>query len=276
MAQKPHDPSFVIDEVVTSYTGIQLIPSDVFVPPHERVIEDVEVFSYKTYGKEVHMPEGLPHIDVSPLQQFYTRCLDMPIRLSGEREYFLPDEWVGLAPLIEDILGVEEQHNPNWVDYNTYITVDSSYVEAAKQQRHGGLHVDGFQGSRIEEKVKVTRNYVMTTNGGTRFFPQTFVVADETKFNVFQGFDIQAKEFVIAEENLVYFMDAYTVHESGFAERDGLRTFLRVTFDLKKFDRLGNTHNNMLNYEWEMFDRKVHNTVIEPTYKDLENSPYIF
>ena len=274
MAQKAHDPSFTIDEVVSSSDGLTLVPSSGQVSPLSRVLEDVRPFSFEAYAEEIHMPAELPDVDVAPLQRPYPRCLDMPIRLAGDSVYSLPKEWEGLAPLIEDIIAVEHAHNENWQDYFTYITVDSSYVEPFKQQRHGGLHVDGFQGSRINPKTKITRNYVVTTNGGTRFYPQRFIVADETKFNIFQGFDIQAEQYVIAEENLVYFMDAYTVHESGFAERAGLRTFLRVTYDLKKFDRLGNTHNNMLDYEWEMFDRKIHDVVAEPNYVDLENSPY--
>jgi hypothetical protein len=273
MSKKPHDPTFVIDEVVSSSNGVQLNPQKYSGEVEDRVLEDDEVFTFQGY-REGRAPHPIPSVSTKPLEAKYPRCLDMPIRLAGETEYFLPEEWAGLQPLIESIIGVEHVHNANWSDYYTYITIDCKEIELGEQQRHGGLHVDGFQGIRIDPKTKITRNYVMTTNGGTRFYPQPFIVVDEEKFNVFQGFDLQAEDYIVAEENLAYFMDAYTVHESGISERKGLRTFLRVTYDLKKFDRLGNTHNSMLDYQWEMFDRKVHQTVETPTMDDIQASKH--
>lgn len=38
-------------------------------------------------------------------------------------------------------------------------------------------------------------------------------------------------------------MTAYNVHESTAASTSGLRTFVRLEFSLKKFDREGNTIN---------------------------------
>lgn len=273
MAKKPHDPTFTIDAYVSSEKGQILEPKGP-VLLHDRLLESDDIFNFEEYARQIHMPLPLPDIDLSVLRSEYPRCLDMPIRLKGETDYKLPEEWAGLAPLIENIIAQEHATNPNWVDYHTYVTVDCKHVSADEQQRHGGLHVDGFQGERINPKTKINRNYVMTTNGGTRFYPQRFVVADEKKFNVFQGFDIQAERFEVAEENVAYFMDAYCVHESGIAERDGLRTFLRVTYDVKEFDRASNTHNSMLEYDWEMVARNVHETVLTPNYIDLENSPY--
>lgn len=274
MVKVPHDPTFTIDAVVSGVEGTVLNPNILNVPTIRRLKEDENVFHFSGY-KEGRGPQPLTFIDTSVLSQRYSRCLDMPIRLSGQEIYKLPAEWVDMQPLLEQIIATEHHHNRNWKDYNTYITVDCKDVVPEEQQRHGGLHVDGFQGSRIEKKTKITRNYVMTTNGGTRFYPQPFIVADETKFNVFQGFDLQAEDYIIAGENLVYFMDAYTVHESGIADRQGLRTFLRVTYDLKIFDRAGNTHNSMLDYDWDMVARNVHETVATPSVEDILNSPYV-
>jgi len=273
MAKKPHDPTFTIDRYVSSTTGLTLEPQGKALM-HERLMEQQTVFAFEEYARRIHMPLPLPHIDLAPLRASYPRCLDMPLRLAGEHDYHLPEEWTGLASLLEHLIAQEHATNPNWAEYHTYLTIDCKMVHAAEQQRHGGLHVDGFQGARIQPKTRITRNYVMTTNGGTRFYPQRFIVADETRFNVFQGFDIQAERYEIAEENVAYFMDAYCVHESGIAERDALRTFLRLTYDLKRFDRAGNTHNAMLDYDWPMVGRAVHETVATPNYIDLENSPY--
>jgi hypothetical protein len=273
MSHAPHDPTFTIDQSTSSDRGIKLTPTNVnWLNPN--MVENTEPFSFEAYHEKVRYPLLVGGINLNPLQHEYPRCLDMPLRLAGEDAYVLPTEWAGLQPLLEALIGVEQQHNANWQDYYTYMTIDCKHVVADEQQRHGGLHVDGFQGTRINPKTKVTRNYVMTTNGGTRFYPKRFVVVDEKKFNVFQGFDLQAENHVIAKENEAYFMDAYTVHESGIADRDGLRTFLRLTFDLKKFDRLGNTRNACLAYDWDMAERKIHETVATPSLENILNSPY--
>jgi hypothetical protein len=263
-----------IQAYVSSTRGLRLngdiiASQDIQERTHDRLVEDELVFSFASY-LQTRAPYALPEIAIGCLQRAYPRCLDMPLRLSGQSDYCIPGEWTDLLPLIEGVIRTEEQHNPHWLDYNTYLTIDCSEMRADGQQRHGGLHVDGFQGERITEKTKITRNYVATTNGGTRFYPQPFIVVDEDRLNVFHGFDLQAGEPVIADENCIYFMDAYCVHESGFASRDGLRTFLRITYDLKPFDRLGNTHNSMIDYDWEMIPRNVHATLASPTLADLK------
>lgn len=262
------------DAYTSSAQGFILHPTPlVRLPvPVPSLPEDERVFDKARYATEVHAPVPvLPTGDL--LDREFPRCLDMPIRLAGDTTYRLPNEWVPLVPVLGHILAIEHANNPHWADYHTYITVDCSTVEADGQQRNGGLHVDGFQGARIDPKTKVTRNYVATSNGGTRFYPQRFNAdLDDATFNLFEGFDLQAGQPQVAPENMVCFMDAYTVHESGLASRDGLRTFLRVTFDLKPFDRFGNTRNAMLDYDWDMVTRTVHETLQTPTWADIEQA----
>ena len=232
-----------------------------------------DIFSYQRYQEPHEMPvECFPL--VAPLQKL-PRCLDMPLRLAGSEDYFLPKEWLSLETAVRQVVNFEHAHNPSWRDYYCYLTVDCGVVQEGEQQRHGGLHVDGFQGARIQPKTLINRSYVATTNGGTRFYKQPFVVVDPDIWNVFQGFDLQAGEsFFTAKENTVYLMDAYTVHESGLASRTGSRMFFRLSFDVKEFDRWGNTHNSMLDYDWKMVTRNAHELVETPNLSAINNSPY--
>lgn len=263
--------------IVLAPAPLRLLPTDV---PLSSIVEDSRVFDRLRYAEEVHAPVPLFSTGTT-LYTGLARCLDMPIRIAGDTTYHLPNDWTTLAPVIAKILAVEHEVNPSWRDYHTYITVDCSRVTRAAQQRNGGLHVDGFQGARIHAKTKVTRNYVATTNGGTRFYPYRFRAdLDDRRFNIFEGWNLQAEQHglvaMTAPENTVCFMDAYTVHESGLASRSGMRTFLRVTYDLKPFDRLGNTRNLMLDshpgYQWDMVTRTVHETLQTPTWEDIEQA----
>ena len=240
--------------------------------PHvPALIEDTRVFDKLIYGREVHPPVPLFSTEEA-LTSPHPRCLDMPIRLAGESEYAVPEEWTALIPLIQRVAAVEQANNSSALqDYHTYMTVDCSHVEPGITQRRSGLHVDGFQGARITEKTKTTRNYVATSNGGTRFFPQLFFSAlDESVYDLFKGFDKQAQDPIVAPEHTVVFMDAYSVHESGAARFAGLRCFLRITYDVKIFDRLGNTKNPMLAYDWPMVARDVQSTLVDPPRELLQ------
>jgi len=46
------------------------------------------------------------------------------------------------------------------------------------------------------------------------------------------------------------------------ARQTGFRTFLRISFDVKEFDRLGNTLNPLFDYKWEMTPREVQSGLI--------------
>lgn len=176
----------------------------------ESLVEDERVFAYERYAQEVHPPIEIVLEELLELEEM-PRCLDMPIRLAGEDDYKLPVEWSALKTTLEKLIAIEEAHNPNWKDYYTYMTVDAKDVTVGEQQRHGGLHVDGFQGDRIIEKTKVTRNYVATSNGGTQFWPQRFVVADPVKFNAFKGFDLQVdgEPFVAVTGSFLFYGRLY-------------------------------------------------------------------
>lgn len=259
----------------SSPTGSAFQADPLPTPIQDGALASCELFSYEKYLTPSSLPLECFTLPEDLLAQPLPRCLDMPLRLAGEETYHLPSDWAVLETAVRQTVAFEHAHNPSWRDYHCYLTVDSGCVTVGEQQRHGGLHVDGFQGERIEEKTLVNRSYVATSNGGTRFYQQPFVVVDPREWNVFQGFDLQADEpTFVAGENTVYLMDAYTVHESGLARFDGLRTFFRVSFDAKIFDRWGNTHNSMIPYEWEMVTRNAHELVKSPTVVQVWESPH--
>jgi len=242
--------------------------------------EDERPFDTLIHETEIHIPVAV--LDISEdggIQGELTDCLDMPIRLKGQEHYSIPENWSSLVPAIQKLIDIEHANNPHWSDYYTYMSIHyTPDLIAGKQQRHGGCHTDGFQGAREPERTKGSRSYVAVTNGGTRYFPQKFVASlDSAKFNVFEGFDLQVERdsegrpiFGIAEENLFYFFDAYTVHESGSAERDGARLFIRLTWEMKLFDRAGNAKNAMLDYNWTPVDYDIRADLITPTVSDIE------
>ncbi|MFV1457607.1 hypothetical protein, partial [Bacillus mycoides] len=65
------------------------------------------------------------------------------------------------------------------------------------------------------------------------------------------------KKAVLAKPFEINLMTAYSVHESTATSRDVIRTFMRLEFSLKKFDRKGNSINPLFDLGWEYQEREI-------------------
>ena len=202
------------------------------------------------------------------------RILDMPIKMKGSSEIRLPAELAQFRDVIQKIIDHEFAMLPTEVvdKYYAYLTIDQSVVEPGSFQRKPGAHVDGFQGARIVEKNEVNHSYIVTDGIPTVFYPQKFDFSklDVARHDYFREMDRTADESqaMRISKNEIWLMDAYSVHRADIATERTHRTFLRLSFDVKEFDRLGNTINPHFEYNWEMKARDVHATLEE--YKPIE------
>ena len=88
----------------------------------------------------------------------------------------------------------------------------------------------------------------------TVYYPHgfNFDVLDDNKHNFFLECDRQKQldKAFIAKPNCLYLQTAYCVHESPAAKEDCFRSFVRVEFSLKQFNRIGNSENPNLKTGW--------------------------
>lgn len=179
--------------------------------------------------------------------------LDMPIKFPKSAEYRVPNELSGfmaLIWLIADFGGSDEY---------CYLTIDES-----GESRTGGCHVDGFQGSRVTKPTLADYSFIGVDACPPDFFNTSFDVRglDKNVHNYFKAFDNRATATATIHypvENILE-MSCYTVHRA--AEVAQPRTFFRMTYSARKFDRLGNTHNPMFDYDWNMEHRNVAESLI--------------
>lgn len=197
------------------------------------------------------------------------RVLDLPIKFPGS-DYRLPVELGAYARAVQAALDVEHAVNPDADAYHAYLTLDNARVPRAVTQRVPGLHVDGFQGARIETPLPVDHSYIAHSTLPTAFYPGPFDVAglDLRRDNVFHAFDVQAEARgmvpVTYPNYTLLFMDAYAVHAGVLAPDETDRTFLRLSYSVREFDRLGNSHNPAFDYAWTMVERSVHLALQRP------------
>lgn len=201
-------------------------------------------------------------------EQDVMRVLDMPIKFPGSN-YKIPKELDHLVNLIQKIVSHEHLINKKVNDYYCYLTLDRRVVPYGKTTRKEGIHVDGFQGARLVDRLPIDHSYLLCNNNPTLFYNQPFSVEekwDKTCHNYFEGFEKQKKEnsVVIYPDNTVLLIDAYCLHEAPLVKQDMRRTFLRLSYTVREFDRLGNAHNPMFNYDWEMLPRDTQKTLVCP------------
>ena len=192
------------------------------------------------------------------------RVMDMPIKFPYS-DYKIPNELEGFLPTIKEIADLEETINPQVDDYFCYLTLDTRDVNPNALQRESPCHVDGMQTSR-QDPTLVNHSYLVSSSVPTTFYKQPFMVdmLDLDKHNLFWELNRQ-----VAMTNSHYakthrpfellLMDAYTVHRGSEVEGNEPipRNWLRMSYEVRKFDREGNTHNPMFEYDWKMEPREI-------------------
>ena len=239
-----------------------------------------EIFDHKRFN-EVHLPTVIGSVQENLLTNRDLAVLDMPVLMpESDGEYRLPKEVEHLAPLIEIIAAHEKAKNSDHNRRYAYLTVDQRPVRAGNTQRNPGLHIDGFQGSRITDafgcNLPIDTQYVVYNTLPTVFYNQPFPVSTlDTKIhNFFYGFEMlvdEAKSFRIDPYNILSF-PAYTVHRADTSKLDQNRTFVRLSYSEREFDRWGNTVNPMFLYDWNMVTRDVATSLRSPTWEELIES----
>jgi hypothetical protein len=262
-----------IKEAILSNDGIIFKPqTNIYITNSPKSRSRIHTLWNENEFDKINLPVVLFHLNndeinmSSKLQDI--RILDMPIRFPRS-DYRIPHELESLTPLIQKIAFHEHCINQYVDDYYCYITLDRRLVKSGQNTRKAGIHVDGFQGARLEHLLPIDHSYLIYDTLPTIFFNQEFHIEswwDKNIHNYFEGFEQQKKEECSIQYpcNTVLLIDAYTLHEAPMAQVDTYRTFVRLTYTVREFDRLGNAHNPMFNYQWNMLPRNIQDTLIKP------------
>ncbi len=222
----------------------------------------------------------------NPLPLSSIRILDMPIKFKHQNQYKIPFEIAQhYGPIIEHVAQIrhlveqflrKNQGQEIEDEYYCYLTIDNGSIMENTSQRNGGIHVDGFQGARINPKCKMDYSFVISSVEATRFYnlksntPSLQIShLDPSIHNFFNDFEKQirsrSEDFDIWRPNPnteIVLMDAFCLHESPIMSHSQNRTFLRMSYSIREFDRLGNTNNNLFDYSWNMVPRNIQETLI--------------
>lgn len=198
--------------------------------------------------------------------------LDMPIKFPGS-DFRLPMEYAQWAPVVQRVADAEWALNKRCYDeYYCYFTLRRERVPKGGQGHYAPCHVDGFQGARWNPKVRTNHTYTITNALPTTYFIQPFDFSklDVAKHDVFWEMNRQVAQtnsafaWAAYEDFSLMLMDAYCVHIATDAPEETERVWLRLSFEVRQFDRLGNGHNPFFSYDWEMVPRDIEQLGLVP------------
>lgn len=237
----------------------------------------------------VRQPISLGTLSAAELARFVqpvaTRVLDMPIKFPDIAEYRLPRTLAQFAEVIQRIIDVEHAINPRHAEYYAYLTIDQRLVRPGTLQREAPCHVDGFQGARWNPKCLTNHSYTVSDVLPTAYYlqPFDFRQLDERVHDFFWEMNAQVADTGEAHRwqpapAEITLMDCYTVHRGIEAERETHRTWLRLSFEERRriFDRLGNAHNPLFDYAWEMVERDIEQLGLVAFRADCDPSLRVF
>jgi len=135
-----------------------------------------------------------------------------------------------------------------WYTY-VYLTSKNLYQKNGNGFNRSGWHSDGFLSSDI--------NYIWANKQPTIFNNSPFNISqDDTRSLKELSEQAKPENDIIYPNNTILKLDQYVIHKVGPIE-EGLRCFAKVSFSKNRYNLEGNSHNYELDYNWEMFPRKL-------------------
>lgn len=235
------------------------------------VPDTVMVRDYGTIWNEARFLEARQPIHVGRVSKEFSRvsagisCHSMVVKMPGT-PFRVPAELRQFLPAINMCAAFEAAVNPIFDESFAYLGIDQSYVIAGKRQRSAEKHTDGIQGPRIQPKIPIEHTYLCVDRDPTRIYTHPFNLAGAKADSHYLTpiFEKEADEdrSIQMEPYVISLLDAYTVHCAVPASKSGIRTLMKLSFSTRLFDRRGNSHNYLFDYQWETHSRPVPTNLI--------------
>jgi hypothetical protein len=176
----------------------------------------------------------------------------LPIKIAGQLVAMWEDRLNPFSDLIEKcIWDFGFYYGNDHLDAsNVYLTVKHMYQTEGCSFNREGWHSDGFMTDDI--------NYIWSNNNGTIFNTSDFKLTQDHKTSI-EEMGCQAKprfDYQFEDCELLR-LDQYNIHKVAYIARPTMRTFFKLSFSPDKYNLIGNSHNHLLDYDWEMKSRTV-------------------
>jgi hypothetical protein len=184
----------------------------------------------------------------------------MPLKLIGETEPLVEDRLRCFENLIGtcccDFIGFYGLDR--YVKSYVYLTAKFMYQTPGCSFNRPGYHSDGFMTDDI--------NYVWCDKNPTIFNSTIFDLSmDDSGSLVEMERQASSEREYAYPENTLLRLDQFNIHKVADIQKPGMRTFFKLSFSKDKYDLIGNSHNYLLQYEWEMKQRLEQRNIPQST-----------
>lgn len=180
----------------------------------------------------------------------------LPIKLKGMEITVLEDRLTSLRPFLRQIEKdfIEDFGKKIFEVSYVYLTVKKLFQTKGCNFNRMGYHSDGFMTDDI--------NYIWSDNNGTIFNHGYFNLTQNDSISI-NEMNLQADsrcEKTYKDGSLLR-LNQFNIHKCQEVKNDGMRTFIKVSFSKDKYDLIGNSHNYLLNYDWQMRKRLMQRNI---------------
>lgn len=135
-----------------------------------------------------------------------------------------------------------------------YLTAKKMYQMPGCSFNRAGWHSDGYTTPDI--------NYIISDAHPTIFNNSHFILTPDDKISLEEmTAQVNPQYDVSWSNNTLLRLNQYNIHKVNDKPYVGMRTFVKVSFSYDRYDLKGNSHNYLLNYEWDMRERGVDRNV---------------
>jgi hypothetical protein len=175
----------------------------------------------------------------------------LPIKLAGDSHPIMEDRLKPFSDLTGvcncDFIGVFGLKA--FVDSYVYITAKHLYVAPGCSFNRPGYHSDGFMTDDI--------NYIWCDKFPTIFNTSQYALTMHHEYSLseMEAQSLSDKEVRYSDNELLR-LNQFSIHKVADVERPSMRTFFKLSFSKDRYNLIGNSHNYLLKYDWEMKPRE--------------------
>jgi len=196
-----------------------------------------------------NLPKDLGTFEIECKEMMFYQYL--PIKMPTETQPFYEARLKCFDKLIGAICCdyIGEFGLDNYVNSYVYLTAKYMYQMPNCSFNRPGYHSDGFMTDDI--------NYIWCDKNPTVFNSSDFVLTMDDSGSLIE-MEQQAKpeNEIKYNENTLLRLDQFNIHKVADIKESGMRAFLKISISKDKYDLIGNSHNYLISYDWEMKERK--------------------
>lgn len=179
----------------------------------------------------------------------YMHYLYLPLRIERDAPLAVPKRLSFVWPLLRAVY----EHPRDMERYRyVYITSRRGWASPGNNLNRPGWHCDGFGSDDI--------NYVWSDSFGTEYAEHPFVDISPDHVRSLEQFaeQVDRSRVRVYPDGTLARLNPYVVHQvADCPPPGGSRSFVKVSLSNHKYNLAGNSHNYLIEYEWEMHDRAL-------------------